>query len=320
MQEVKYLQQQATAAVNDALDMAALELIRNEYLGKNGFIAKLFQELKHISGPEKNSLGFALKQLKDSVNKLIADKIILLEKQQLQAKLASEFIDVTLPGRHNNYGTHHPITQIQLLVNTYFANLGFRLIELPEVIKKSSDANQNGILDSFFNFKNQKALRSNLLPLLIQEAQNIACPVKVITSGKIYSDNLQFAYQLAGIIMQANLTIANLKSLIINFVNYFFTEEPKYRLRANALALLQPALVLEISCVSCEGFGCQLCHFSGWVDLMFGGLLRPASKNLIGTPASIGFTLNLEKLMLLNFAIDKSDLLIENDLWFLKQF
>ncbi|MDI9818436.1 MULTISPECIES: phenylalanine--tRNA ligase subunit alpha [unclassified Legionella] len=337
MQDIILLQQQAAAAIAQAQDMAALEAIRVDYLGKKGQLTEILKGLAGLSPEEKPKVGQLVNKAKRDISTLIEEKLLQLKEAHLQEKLNAERIDVTLPGRAGKQGSLHPVTQVKQQINNYFSRLGFDIVEGPEVetefynfeaLNIPSHHPARAMHDTFY-FGDGRLLRTHTSPVQIRTMERRTPPLRLIAPGRVYrcdSDvtHTPMFHQVEGLLIDKQATLTGLKGLLQDFFAHFFGRELALRFRPSYFPFTEPSAEVDIECTQCFGKGCRSCKFTGWLEVLGCGMVHPnvlAAVNI--SPEEYqgwAFGMGIDRLAMLYFGIDDLRMMFENDLTFLKQF
>lgn len=337
MQDIIQLQQQAADAITQAHDISTLEAIRVDYLGKKGRLTEILKSLANLSAEEKPKVGQFVNQAKREVTALIEAKMLHLKEAQLEQKLAAERIDVTLPGRHQQSGSLHPVTQVKQVINHYFSRLGFDIVEGPEIETEFYNFEALNIPDHHparamhdtFYFGDGSLLRTHTSPVQIRTMEKRQPPLRLIAPGRVYrcdSDvtHTPMFHQVEGLLIDKDATLANLKGLLQDFFAHFFGRELALRFRASYFPFTEPSAEVDIECTQCSGKGCRSCKFTGWLEVLGCGMVHPNVLNAVNiSPDEYqgwAFGMGIDRLAMLYFGIDDLRMMFENDLAFLKQF
>lgn len=337
MQDIILLQQQAANAISQAQDIATLEAIRVDFLGKKGRLTEILKGLSSLSTEEKPKVGQLVNQVKRDVSALIDDKMLQLKELQLQQKLVNERIDVTLPGRNLKSGSLHPVTQVRLRINEYFSRLGFDIVEGLEVETEFYNFEALNIpghhparaMHDTFYFGDGRLLRTHTSPVQIRTMEKRKPPLRLIAPGRVYrcdSDvtHTPMFHQVEGLLIDKNATLAGLKGLLQDFFAYFFGRELALRFRPSYFPFTEPSAEVDIECTQCSGEGCRSCKFTGWLEVLGCGMVHPNVLSAVNiSPEEYqgwAFGIGMDRLAMLYFGIDDLRLMFENDLTFLKQF
>jgi len=315
----------------------ALESIRIDYLGKKGRLTEILKNLANLSAEEKPKVGQLINVVKRDITALIEDKMRVFKEGQLQAKLASERIDVTLPGRARQAGSLHPVTQVKHFINDYFSRLGFDIVTGPEVetefynfeaLNIPSHHPARAMHDTFY-FGDDRLLRTHTSPVQIRAMEAAKPPLRLIAPGRVYrcdSDvtHTPMFHQVEGLLIDKEATLTGLRGLLQDFFTEFFNKDIALRFRPSYFPFTEPSAEVDISCMQCQGQGCRLCKYTGWLEVLGCGMVHPNVLTAVNiSPTEYqgwAFGMGMDRLAMLYFGIDDLRLMFENDLSFLKQF
>ena len=318
-------------------DINQLEQLRVEYLGKKGFFTDKMKALASLDPDLRRSVGQVINQAKDQFQTELEQKRILLNQQVLIERLISERIDVSLPGRGQALGRLHPVTTTLRRISELFRSVGFAVVEGPEI---EDDYHNFGALnipahhparamhDTFY-FDAHTVLRTHTSPVQIRVMESSAPPLRVIAPGRVYrcdSDitHTPMFHQVEGFVVDQNVSFADLKGTVYDFLRNFFEKDIQVRFRPSYFPFTEPSAEVDIECVMCHGKGCRVCSQTGWLEVMGFGMIHPEvfkSVN-IDSEAYTGFAfgMGVERLAMLRYGINDLRLFFENDLRFLEQF
>lgn len=337
MQELITIQEQAAKAIEKAEDIAALESIRVEFLGKKGRITEILKGLANLSAEEKPKLGQLVNVAKRDITALIDTKMLALKEKHLAAKLASEQIDVTLPGRNKNSGSLHPVTQVKQRINEFFSRLGFDIVDGPEIETEYYNFEALNIpghhparaMHDTFYFGDGRLLRTHTSPVQIRTMEERKPPFRLIAPGRVYrcdSDltHTPMFHQVEGLLIDKQANLAGLKGLFQDLFAYFFGRELAIRFRPSYFPFTEPSAEVDIQCTQCHGKGCRSCKFTGWLEVLGCGMVHPNVLRSVNiSPDEYqgwAFGMGLDRLAMLYYGIDDLRMMFENDLTFLSQF
>ncbi|WP_026069600.1 phenylalanine--tRNA ligase subunit alpha [Legionella tunisiensis] len=337
MQDIIALQQKAADAIAQAEDVTALEAIRVDYLGKKGQLTEILKELANLSAEEKPKVGQLVNLAKREISALIEEKMLHLKEVQLQSKLAAERIDITLPGRTNQHGSLHPVTQVKQRINDYFSRLGFDIVTGPEIETEFYNFEALNIpghhparaMHDTFYFGDGYLLRTHTSPVQIRTMEKRTPPLRLIAPGRVYrcdSDvtHTPMFHQVEGLLIDKEATLNGLKGLLQDFFAYFFGRELALRFRPSYFPFTEPSAEVDIECTQCFGKGCRSCKFTGWLEVLGCGMVHPNVLTAVNiSPDEYqgwAFGMGMDRLAMLYFGIDDLRMMFENDLTFLKQF
>jgi len=337
VQDLDKLVAQATNQINTTSELAQLEQIRVDYLGKKGSITALMKQLGKLSNEERPKVGQVINQAKQTVQELINSQKEQLQTRLLEQQLLSEKIDVSLPGRGKTIGGLHPVTRTLQRIEKLFSEMGFQVKTGPEIeddyhnfealnIPESHPA--RAMHDTFY-FDPHTVLRTHTSPVQVRTMENEAPPLRVIAPGRVYrcdSDltHTPMFHQVEGLIVDENVNFAELKGLLDNFLREFFEKELKVRFRPSYFPFTEPSAEADIECVMCSGKGCRVCSHTGWLEVLGCGMVHPEVFRHSGIDAQkytgLAFGMGVERLTMLRYGVNDLRLFFENDLRFLRQF
>ncbi len=337
MQDIHVLQKQAIAAIEQAQEPSALETIRVDYLGKKGKLTDLLKTLVQVPAEERPKIGQLVNEAKREISAAIEQKMLQLNEAVLQEKLAAEKIDVSLPGRGQQMGSLHPITQIRWWVNHYFSRLGFDVVDGPEVETEYYNFEALNIpehhparaMHDTFYFGDGRLLRTHTSPVQIRSMKQRKPPLRLIAPGRVYrcdSDltHTPMFHQVEGLLIDDQATLSQLKGLLRRFFSDFFGRELALRFRPSYFPFTEPSAEVDIECTQCSGKGCRACKMTGWLEVLGCGMIHPNVFSAVGISSTDyqgwAFGMGLDRLAMLYFGIDDLRMMFENDLNFLKQF
>ncbi len=337
MQDLTSLQQNAFTAIEQAQDINTLEAIRVDYLGKKGRLTDILKNLVHLSAQEKPKMGQLVNQAKRDISEKIEEKMLELKEQLLQLKLTAEQVDVSLPGRNNQSGSLHPVTQVKQHVNDYFSRLGFDILEGPEIETEFYNFEALNIpghhparaMHDTFYFGDGRLLRTHTSPVQIRSMEQRTPPLRLIAPGRVYrcdSDltHTPMFHQVEGLLVDKQATLAGLKGLLQDFFAHFFGRELAFRFRPSYFPFTEPSAEMDIECTQCSGSGCRICKFTGWLEVGGCGMVHPNVLKAVNiSPEEYqgwAFGMGLDRLAMLYYGIDDLRMMFENDVNFLKQF
>jgi phenylalanyl-tRNA synthetase alpha chain len=321
--------------ISRTIDLKLLEEIRIKYLGKNGKVTLLFEELKTASKEEKPLLGKSLNSLRNEITAKLTEL-----KQQLNEKLdrSKVSIDLTLPGRHHIIGSTHLLTQTLNEIKAIFKNLGFSSIEGPELesdyynfeaLNFQKDHPARDMQDTFFISK-ELLLRTHTTPVQVRIMEQHKPPVRAIMPGRVYrneavsSRSYCMFHQVDGIYVDTDVTFAELKGTLVAFAKQFYMEDLKYRFRASYFPFTEPSAEMDITCYLCHGKGCKVCKYSGWLEILGCGMVDPNVFKMVGYDpekyTGYAFGMGIERTAMLKYGINDIRIFFDNDFRFLKQF
>lgn len=337
MENLKELTEKALQQVEQADELSVLDQVRVDYLGKKGEITALLKTLGSLSAEEKPKAGAKINEAKQQVEDAIKARKETLERAAIEAKLASEKIDVTLDGRRASAGGRHPVTRTIQRIEEIFCAVGYTVAEGPEI---ESDFNNFEALnipahhparamhDTFY-VDASNVLRTHTSPVQVRTMQTQKPPIRVICPGRVYrcdSDltHTPMFHQVEGLVVDTDITFADLKGTVAQFLKSFFEVDVPVRFRPSYFPFTEPSAEVDIGCTNCGGKGCRVCKQTGWIEIMGCGMVHPNVFEACGVDAKIyrgfAFGMGVERLAMMRYGVNDLRLFFENDLNFLKQF
>ncbi|HYN77158.1 MAG TPA: phenylalanine--tRNA ligase subunit alpha [Lamprocystis sp. (in: g-proteobacteria)] len=331
------LREAALAAITAAPDLAQLDQVRVRFLGKSGELTALLKQLGTLPKDDRPAAGQLINLAKDAVQQALDDRKSVLERRALTARLSAERIDVTLPGRGQQSGGLHPITRTLRRIERLFANAGFAVAEGPEVetayynfeaLNIPEHHPARAMHDTFY-FDADRLLRTHTSPVQIRVMTEQAPPLKIIAPGRVYrcdSDltHTPMFHQVEGLLVDEQVSFADLKGVLYDFLSNFFERDLKLRFRPSYFPFTEPSAEVDIQCVMCGGAGCRVCKQTGWLEVLGCGMVYPEVFRQVGIDPQrylgYAFGMGVERLAMLRYGIDDIRMYFENDLRFLRQF
>jgi len=320
---------EATAVIQDAQDLCALEQVRSHYLGKKGKLTDVMKNLANLSPEERPKFGATVNLTKEQIVTKLNEKFNLLQTEQLEKTLSQDAIDITLPPRGQTLGSMHPITKVQKIFENFFVNMGFSVVEGPEIenefynftalnVPKHHPARTTH--DTFY-FPSGLMMRIQTSPLQIRAMQKMQPPMRIICPGRVFrcdndATHSPMFHQLEMLIIDKNVNFANLKWLISQFIEYFFKEKVEYRFRPSYFPFTEPSAEVDVKW--------EVDGKTRWLELGGCGVVHPNVLMAGGVDPSeysgLAFGFGIDRLAMRYYGISDIRMLFENDLEFLQQF
>ncbi len=337
MENLEELADKAKAAVAAAGSSAELDAVRVEFLGKKGQITALLKGLGKLSAEERPAAGAAINVVKQDVADLINEAKAALDAEAVAGKLASETIDVTLPGRGQSTGGLHPVTRTIERMEDFFGGIGFDVVEGPEIeddyhnfeaLNLPPHHPARAMHDTFY-IDDATVLRTHTSPVQVRVMETSQPPIKIICPGRVYrcdSDltHTPMFHQVEGLLVDDHSSFADLKGLIEDFLKVFFEKDLAVRFRPSYFPFTEPSAEVDMECVICGGEGCRVCSHSGWIEVMGCGMVHPHVFEMSNIDpekyAGFAFGMGVERLAMLRYGVNDLRLFFDNDLRFLEQF
>jgi len=338
MQSLEDIKAEAAAAIEAAADVAALEELRVSYLGKKGALTGLLKSLGQLSAEERPKAGAEINAVKQVLNEQLNARKESLQSEALSAQLAAEAIDVTLPGRRAEAGALHPITRTIQRMETFFASMGFDVVEGPEIeddyhnfeaLNIPAHHPARAMHDTFY-VDDTHVLRTHTSGVQVRTMETQSPPIRVICPGRVYRCDSDLTHspmfhQVEGLLIDESSNFGHLKGLLEDFLQAFFERDDlSVRLRPSYFPFTEPSAEVDIQCVKCSGEGCRVCSHTGWIEVLGCGMVNPKVLEMSGIDPDkyrgFAFGMGVERLSMLRYGIGDLRLNFDNDLRFLAQF
>ena len=332
---IEKLKERATLELASDDDVEALRI---KYLGKKGELTALLRGMGSVSSEERPKIGQMVNELREYLEAAIDKKKAELSEKMLEAKLASQTLDVTVPGKQIPVGRRHPLAQTEKTMRDVFVGLGFTVAEGPEVeydyynfealnLPKNHPARDTQ--DTFYITDNI-LLRSQTSPVQVRVMENKKPPIRIISPGRVYradpadASHSPIFHQLEGLCVDKGITMSDLKGVLELFAKRMFGENTRVRFRPHHFPFTEPSAEVDVSCFVCGGKGCRLCKGEGWIEILGAGMVHPfVLSNCDIDPevySGFAFGVGIERVAMIMLGIDDMRLLYENDERFLSQF
>ena len=327
----------AEAAVGSAADERALDEVRVQFLGKKGELTALLKTLGSLDAQERPKAGAAINSAKDQVQEWIASRKQALAGEQLASALAQETIDVTLPGRRQDAGGLHPVSQAMQRIENIFVGAGYDVVTGREIendyynfeaLNIPAHHPARAMHDTFY-FADGSLLRTHTSPSQVHTMEERQPPIRVICPGRVYRRDSDLTHtpmfhQVEGLVVDRGISFADLKGTVIEFLQRFFEADLDVRFRPSYFPFTEPSAEVDVQCVHCEGKGCRVCSQTGWLEVMGCGLVHPNVLEMSGIDSEefsgFAFGFGGDRLAMLLYEVDDLRLFFESDLRFLRQF
>lgn len=333
---------ESQAAITQVETLADLEQVKAKYLGKQGALTEQMKQLGKATAEERPKLGAAINEVKQQVEALLNAQRDAIQNRELNARLAEEAIDVTLPGRGMARGGLHPVTRTQQRIEALFRSIGFDVADGPEIeddfhnftaLNTPEKHPARSMHDTFYIEarvdQQPMLLRTHTSPIQIRYMETHKPPIKIIAPGRVYrvdsdATHSPMFHQLEGLWIAEDVSFADLKGVVQDFLqNFFERDDLKVRFRPSFFPFTEPSAEIDMSCVFCKT-GCRVCSHTGWLEIAGSGMVHPNVLKHVGIDSEkyIGFAfgMGIDRLAMLRYGVNDLRLFFENDLRFLRQF
>lgn len=338
-EELQRIKDLALAAIHEAQDNQALQDVRVKYLGKKGEVTALLKGLGKLSPEERPKMGALVNEVRVALEEALDAVKADMDRKEMEERLSSEKIDITLPGRVTRQGHIHPLTAVNEMIEDFFMKMGYTVEEGPEVeqdhfnfecLNLPKDHPARDMQDSFYITDNF-LLRTHTSPVQARTMQRHEpnSPIRMIAPGKVYrwdydATHSPVFHQVEGLIIDKNITFADLKGTLEAFLRHMFGEDTQVRFRTSFFPFTEPSAEVDISCVMCGGEGCRVCSHTGWLEILGCGMVHPNVLRINGyDPDQVqgfAFGMGVERIAMLLYGIGDLRLFFEDDVRFLNQF
>ena len=337
-QKLQELAENARRRIEESDGPDKLNDVRVAYLGKKGELTAILKSMKDVSPEDRPKVGQMVNEARAQIEELLENSMKELQSRLLEEKMKAEVIDVTLPARKDKIGHRHPNTIALEEVERIFIGMGYEVVEGPEVeyadynftkLNIPEDHPARDEQDTFF-INDSILLRSQTSPVQARTMEKGKLPIRMIAPGRVFrSDEVDATHspsfhQIEGLVIDKNITFADLKGTLQEFAQELFGPETKTKFRPHHFPFTEPSAEVDVSCFKCGGKGCRFCKGSGWIEILGCGMVHPKVLADCGIDpeeySGFAFGIGLERVTMLKYEIDDMRLLYENDARFLKQF
>ncbi|MBI5230908.1 MAG: phenylalanine--tRNA ligase subunit alpha [Coriobacteriales bacterium] len=348
--ELHAMRDEALAAIEQAGDLAALDDVRVKFLGKKGSLTQILRGLGALPADERPAVGKVSNEVRAALEAAIDARNSELSAVALDARIAAEAVDVTLPGRAHPVGTRHLIERITAEISEIFIGLGYRIAEGPEVeldyynftaLNTPPDHPARSLADTFYvkdlsgdvaavTGESDVLLRTHTSPVQVRTMEREQPPIYVLAPGKVYRRDIpdpshlpQFT-QVEGLVVDEGITFGDLKGTLEHFVCEMFGADRRTRFRPHFFPFTEPSAEVDVSCGICGGVGCRFCKGTGWLEILGCGMVDPNVFGFVGIDTErytgFAFGMGVERIAALKYNIPDLRMLLEGDMRFLRQF
>jgi len=333
------LKEKALADLEAAASSQELQDLKVKYLGRKGPMTEILRGMGKVPAEDRPKIGEIVNQVKQTLEQCLKDRTEILRAEALKAKIANDKVDITLPGRKPAGGHLHPITLTAREIKKIFMHMGFDVVEGPEIdndyfnfeaLNLPKDHPARDMQDTFYITDNfLLRTQTSGVQARTMQSKEPNTPIRMISPGAVYRNDYDATHspmfhQVEGLVVDKNISLADLKGTLETFCKEMFGSSVKIRLRPSYFPFTEPSCEVDISCVICGGKGCNVCKHSGWLEILGAGEVHPNVLAMSGYDPSImngyAFGMGVERIAMLKYGIDDLRLFFENDLRFIRQF
>jgi len=328
----------ARQALKNAQTLTELEELRVKYLGKKGELTSILKQMGGLSQEERPVIGQLANSVRADIEGLLARCGERLKDNTLNARLESEAIDVTVPGKYQKRGAMHPLSIVLDEIKEIFLGMGFDTAEGPEVeldyynfeaLNMPKNHPARDTQDTFY-ISEDIVLRTQTSGMQVRVMEKQKPPIRVIVPGRVYRSDAVDAthspvfHQIEGLVVDKGVTMADLKGTLEIFSKMLYGNDVQVRFRPHHFSFTEPSAEMDAMCFSCHGEGCRLCKGEGWIEILGCGMVHPKVLSGCGIDPEVysgfAFGMGLERMVMRRYGIDDLRLFFENDMRFLNQF
>ena len=345
-EQLESIRQQALAALEDAATPAALEELRVKLLGKKGELTAVLKQMGKLSAEERPVMGQMANAVRAAIEEKLEERKATIHAAAMEAKLAAEAIDVTIPGKEFAIGHQHPMNQVLQQIKDTFVGMGYQVVEGPEVELAAYNFTRLNIEEGhpsrdrsdtfYFTDDDSVLLRTQTSPMQIRVMENAKPPICILAPGRVFRKDEADAthspmfHQIEGLVVAEDITMGDLKGALIGIMRKIYGENAQMRFRPHHFPFTEPSCEMDMQCHKCHGTGeidgqvCSTCHGEGWIELLGAGMVHPTVLENCGIDpekySGFAFGMGLERMAMGRLKINDLRLIFDNDVRFLNQF
>ena len=337
-EQLRKIQEEATAALESVSDKAGLDALRLKLLGKKGDLTMLLRSMGQLPADMRPKAGQMINEVREKLTAQLDSLDGKIKKLEQEKKLAREAIDVTEPRKHTPLGSMHPVSLVQDQLIDVFTGMGFDVVEGPEVeydhynfellnLPKNHPARD--AQDTFY-IEDNIVLRTHTSPVQARTMLTRKPPIRIVCPGRVYrADEVDATHspvfhQMEGLVIDEDVTMADLKGTLDAFAKALYGDDVTTRFRPSFFPFTEPSAEVDLTCVNCHGKGCRVCKGTGWIEVLGAGMVNPKVLDMCGIDSKkyrgFAFGVGLERIVMLRYGITDMRALYEGDVRFLSQF
>ena len=345
-EQLEQIKNQALAALDAAAAPATLEDLRVKLLGKKGELTAVLKQMGKLSPEERPVMGQLANSVRAAIETRLEERKAAIHAAALEAKLASESIDVTIPGTECQMGHEHPMNQVLQQIKDMFVGMGYQIVDGPEVELADYNFTRLNIEEGhpsrdrsdtfYFSDDDTVLLRTQTSPMQIRVMENAKPPICILAPGRVYRKDEADAthspmfHQIEGLVVDENITMGDLKGALTTLMKQLYGQDAVMRFRPHHFPFTEPSCEMDMQCHKCHGTGevdgqvCSTCHGEGWIELLGAGMVHPKVLEGCGIDpekySGFAFGMGLERMAMGRMRINDLRLIFDNDIRFLEQF
>ena len=345
-EQLAQIKQQAMEALQQAQTPAQLEELRVRFLGKKGELTAVLKQMGKLSPEERPVMGQLANTVRAEIEEMLEKQKAAAHAAALEAKLAAEALDVTIPGKRVVLGHAHPMNQVLQQIKDLFVGMGYQIVDGPEVELADYNFTKLNIEEGhpsrdrsdtfYFTDDDTVLLRTQTSPMQIRVMENAKPPICILAPGRVYRKDEADAthspmfHQIEGLVIDEHITMGDLKGALVTLMKKLYGEEAVMRFRPHHFPFTEPSCEMDMQCHKCHGTGevdgqvCSTCHGEGWIELLGAGMVHPKVLEGCGIDpekySGFAFGMGLERMAMRRTRINDLRLIFDNDVRFLNQF
>jgi phenylalanyl-tRNA synthetase alpha chain len=338
-EQILELKQRALEAVEKASDIRSLEDVKVAYMGKKGELTAVLKQMGKLSAEERPVIGALANEVREMFEGEYSSKITALKHAEILARLESERIDITLPGKNRRrMGNRHPLNIVLDEIKEIFASMGYTMAYGPEVeetkyvfdLLNTPESHPARDEQDTFYINDSTILRTQTSSVQIRTMTESKPPIAIISPGRVYrcdevdATHSPIFFQCEGLVVDKGVTFADLKGTLEIFFKRLYGDDIKLRFRPHNFPYTEPSAEVDLSCFKCGGKGCGFCKGEGWIEMLGCGMVHPQVLENCGINpdeySGFAFGMGIDRITMMRYEIDDLRLLYENNMRFLKQF
>lgn len=345
-QQLEQIKQEALAALDTVTTPAALDELRVRYLGKKGEVTAVLKQMGSLSAEERPIMGQIANSVRAEIENKLEERKTQINASVLEAKLAAEAIDVTIPGEEVVLGHEHPMNKVLQEIKDIFVGMGYQIVDGPEVELADYNFTKLNIEEGhpsrdrsdtfYFTDDDSVLLRTQTSPMQIRVMENAKPPICILAPGRVYRKDEADAthspmfHQIEGLVVDENITMGDLKGALVTVMRRIYGQDAQMRFRPHHFPFTEPSCEMDMQCHKCHGTGevdgqvCSTCHGEGWIELLGAGMVHPKVLEVCGIDpekySGFAFGMGLERMAMGRMRINDLRLIFDNDVRFLEQF
>ena len=339
-EQLAKIRSEALAAFDAAADSAALDALRVQYLGKKGELTGVLKMMGKLSAEERPAMGQLANEVRAALEEALEAASKKLAEAAMEQRLVAEAVDVTIPGTAVEIGHKHPMYTALDEIKDIFVGMGFTILDGPEIELATNNFDRLNAEEGhpsrdwsdtfYFDEDSRVMLRSQTSPMQVRAMDTMELPIRILAPGRVYrkdevdATHSPMFHQVEGMVIDKNVTMADLKGTLNTVVEKLYGEGTKTRFRPHHFPFTEPSCEMDVQCHKCGGVGCPTCKGEGWIELLGAGMVHPRVLEMAGIDpekySGWAFGMGLERTAMRRFKIADLRLIFENDVRFLEQF